>query len=373
MVILYIGASLLFLVYAGLIFFLHTKWRAVPVYKNDHAPADNIQFSIIIPARNEETRIGSLLDALRKQDLDPSWWEVIVVDDDSTDNTAQVVAQYENVKLIRLTGKEQNSYKKRALTEGIAQSRNEWILTTDADCVPGPQWLSTLSRFITDRNPQMVVAPVRMAHDRSLLQIFQALDFITLQGITAGAVHGRFMHMCNGANLAYKKSAFQTVQGFNGIDHIASGDDMLLMQKIQQAFPGSAHYLLAKEAVVVTQPAYSWTEFIQQRIRWASKATYYKQASLFLVLLAVYLFNLVIPVLFFLSFLQQSAFWMACALLILKTLIELPFVSSVARFYQDSNLMGYFPILQPLHILYTLIAGWLGQFGRYSWKGRRVK
>ncbi|OYW20482.1 MAG: hypothetical protein B7Z54_01035 [Sphingobacteriales bacterium 12-47-4] len=373
MVILFIGTFLLFLVYAGLILFLYYKWSAVPTYRNDQEPAADIRFSIIIPARNEETRIGFLLDALRKQDLDTSLWEVIVVDDDSTDHTNQVVGQYDQVKLIRLTGKDQNSYKKRALTEGIAQSRYEWILTTDADCVPGPHWLSTLSRFISDRNPQMVVAPVRMAHDFSLLQIFQALDFMTLQGITAGAVHGRFMHMCNGANLAYKKSAFQTVQGFSGIDHIASGDDMLLMQKIQQAFPGSAHYLLANEAVVATQPAYSWTEFIQQRIRWASKATYYQQASLFLVLLAVYLFNLAIPVLCIVSIFHLSALWMACALLGLKILIEFPFVASVARFYQDSALMKYFPILQPLHILYTLIAGWLGQFGHYSWKGRRVK
>lgn len=373
MVILFIGTFLLFLVYAGLILFLYYKWSAVPTYRNDQEPAADIRFSIIIPARNEEARIGSLLDALKKQDLDASLWEVIVVDDDSSDHTAQVVAQYEQVKLIRLTGKDQNSYKKRALTEGIAQSRYEWILTTDADCVPGPHWLSTLSRFISDRNPQMVVAPVRMVHDHSLLQIFQTLDFMTLQGITAGAVHGRFMHMCNGANLAYKKSAFQTVQGFSGIDHIASGDDMLLMQKIQQAFPGSAHYLLASEAVVATQPAYSWMEFIQQRIRWASKATYYKQPSLFLVLLAVYLFNLSIPVLFVVSFFQLSALSMACSLLAIKILIEFPFVASVARFYQDNALMKYFPIFQPLHILYTLIAGWLGQFGHYSWKGRRVK
>ncbi len=373
MLAVYLIAAFLILVYGGLILFLLRQWRRVPAFVIDKSKKTGLRFSIIIPARNEEQHIAKLLQALRLQDHDPGMWEVIVVDDDSTDQTASIVSRFEEVKLILAKEDGSNAYKKRALSLGIAQSKYEWIVTTDADSVPGPQWLSTLARFILENEPQMVVAPVRMTGDGSLLALFQSLDFMILQGIPAAAVHSQMMNMCNGANLAYRKSVFEEVNGFAGIDHIASGDDMLLMQKIQQAHPGTAKYLLSQEAIVTTPPAPTWKSFIRQRIRWASKARYYKQPALFAVLLLVYLVNLSIPVLFVLSLFQFNAFWVGLGLLVFKTSVEYPFVFAVSQFYGMTKEMGYFPFFQPLHIVYTLVAGWLGQFGRYEWKGRRVK
>lgn len=373
MLAVYILVLFLFLVYAGLILFLFGQWRRVTPFVFDKMKKPSIRFSIIIPARNEEQHIGALLEALRLQDYDRDLWEVLVVDDDSTDDTANKVKRFEEVRLISAKDDGTLAYKKRALSQGIAQSRFEWILTTDADCLPGPHWLSSLAQFIEKENPRMVVAPVRMIGNGSLLSIFQSLDFMILQGITAAAVHGKTLNMCNGANLAYRRSDFDEVNGFAGIDHIASGDDMLLMQKIQGTYPGSARYILCPEAIVGTRPAPNWKAFFRQRIRWASKARYYKQASLFTVLLLVYLFNLSIPFLLVLSFFHLSALWVGLGLLVLKTMVEFPFVFSIARFYDSQDNLRYFPFFQPMHIAYTLVAGWLGQFGRYEWKGRLVK
>jgi hypothetical protein len=179
--------------------------------------------------------------------------------------------------------------------------------------------------------------------------------------------------MCNGANLGYSKEAFYSVEGFRHIDHVASGDDMLLMHKIAKKYPGHIHYMKCQEAVVSAAPATSWRGFWQQRIRWASKADKYDDKRMFLVLLLVYMINFFILVLFVLCFFNPDLLLVVILLVFSKTVLEYPFVSMVAAFFQERRLMRFFPLLQPLHIGYTVIAGWLGKFGRYTWKGRQVR
>jgi cellulose synthase/poly-beta-1,6-N-acetylglucosamine synthase-like glycosyltransferase len=182
------------------------------------------------------------------------------------------------------------------------------------------------------------------------------------------------MHsMCNGANLAYLRSAFFEVDGFKGIDKLASGDDMLLMYKIWQNHPHRVHYLKNKEAIVETEPMHSWKDFFAQRLRWSSKATYYQDWRITGVLFFVYLFNCLFLILIITAFFDVYYWWVLLFYLIGKILIELPFVYSVAKFYEQQRLVVFFPLLQPLHILYTIITGFVSQLGSYQWKGRKTK
>ena len=178
--------------------------------------------------------------------------------------------------------------------------------------------------------------------------------------------------MCNGANLGYEKQAFKEVGGFRGIDHIPSGDDMLLMFKIFKKYPDKVFFLKDQNAIVSTEPETSWKGFFNQRIRWASKADQYEDKRIFWVLLFVYLFNLLFLVSGLLGFVNTCFLELLCFLLVLKTVIEYPFVRSVARFFDQQSLMVYFPFFQPIHILYTIIIGWLGKFGTYQWKGSKI-
>jgi cellulose synthase/poly-beta-1,6-N-acetylglucosamine synthase-like glycosyltransferase len=215
------------------------------------------------------------------------------------------------------------------------------------------------------------------------IEIFQALDFMTLQGITGASVHKKFHSMCNGANLAYTKKAFNVVGGFKGIDTIASGDDMLLMHKIYQQNPDSIAYLKSASVIVQTAPVKTIGEFFNQRIRWASKADKYEDKRIFGVLLMVYLFNcllVVIPIIALFNnnkrsilHITYSTFDLWLLLLALKTVIELLFLFPAAKFFSKQILLWWFPLMQPFHIVYTVIAGWLGKFGNYKWKGRNVK
>src|SRR5206468_12036975 len=125
---------------------------------------------------------------------------------------------------------------------------------TDADCVPGPQWLESIHEAWQKNGLRFLAAPVRLLNDGSLIQRFQALDFLSLQGITGASVSTGFHTLCNGANLAYDKQAFLDVDGFAGIDRVASGDDMLLMYKIWKRFPGSVRFLKDRRAIVDTEP-----------------------------------------------------------------------------------------------------------------------
>lgn len=179
--------------------------------------------------------------------------------------------------------------------------------------------------------------------------------------------------MCNGANLSHSKKVFLEVSGFEGIDNIASGDDMLLMHKIQKVHPGKICFIKSTNAIVKTQAATSVGEFMNQRIRWASKADKYTDPKIKSVLLLVYLFNMWMCVVAVCSFFSIVYFYLFIFLLFIKTIVELFFLFPVAKFFGKQRLLWWFFPAQPFHILYTIVAGWLGKFGSYKWKGRTVK
>lgn len=388
MILLLTGILLLF-IYISLLLFYRSGWKSIsPFTTRSTTNQPTVFISVIIPARNEETNLPILLQGLKDQSYPSIYFEVIVVDDHSTDRTPAVVSEFPmpNLKLVQLgdfvtTGI--NSYKKKAIEVAISQSKGELIVTTDADCTVPETWLQNIAAFYEEKKPSFIVMPVTINCSNNFLEIFQALDFMTLQGITGASVHKKFHSMCNGANLSYTKKAFDEVDGFKGIDNIASGDDMLLMHKIYEHCPSAIKYLKSSGVIVQTQPMYTLKDFLNQRIRWASKADKYGDKRILAVLVLVYLFNVllfILPVVAIFKNYHLSVskyqfsligFW--GLLILFKTLAELFFLYPVAKFFNKQSLLYIFPLFQPFHILYTVIAGWLGKFGSYHWKERKVK
>jgi glycosyltransferase involved in cell wall biosynthesis len=329
--------------------------------------------TVIIPARNESANIKACLSALMAQTYPRSLIEIIVVDDLSEDDTAEIVKNFP-VKLIRNNPKPGTiAFKKQAIATGISQASGALILTTDADCIVANTWVSTMVNTLQSQRAYMVTGPVKMMPGNQCLSMFQSLDFAILQGITAASVGSGIHDMSSGANLAYIKSFYHEVGGFNGIDDIASGDDMLLMQKFSVQYPGSIGYAFSTDAMVNTKTEPTWKLFLQQRIRWASKATKYKDPVLFRILLLVYAVNLWVVALLVMGLWNRRAFVFGLILMIIKLMIEWRFVQNVLQFFSLLPLMRWFPIAQPLHILYTVVSGFFGQAGGYRWKGRNVK
>lgn len=377
MTVFFIGCFL-FAGYGILIFLYKKWWRQLDCFTpaNQDLTEGNRPFiSVLIPARNEAKNIVALLLSIAHQSYCKDFFEVILIDDHSTDET---IARAEEVRLPNLRihvlrDQTENSSKKKAIAAGVEQARGELIICTDADCIVPPNWLSVFAAFYLEKKAAFIAAPVLYSYEKNLLQLLQTVDFLTLQGITAASVQAHFHSMCNGANLAYSKKAFEAVNGFEGIDQVASGDDMLLMYKIWQRQPEKVFYLKSKEVIVRTQPMLTWKDFFWQRVRWASKTTHYQDKRVFWTLVLIYLFNLYFFFLLGLAFFHPVYWWGVGAYLLLKTAIEFPFVSSVAGFYNEKKLMRYFFWLQPLHIFYTVSIGALSQWGSYYWKGRKTK
>ena len=374
--------------YAWLILYYRKGWKEIPEYQSaKKLEQDELPFiSIIIAARNEEKNIGNCIQSIIGQRYPQNKFEIIITDDHSTDNTFSIIQSFkkENIRVVHLAdfikNEKLNSYKKKSIETALQFAKGELIVTTDADCIAPPKWLETIASFYKEKSPVFVALLVEFENPskedsflKRLLKIFQSLDFMTLQGITGASVFKKIHSMCNGANLAYQKKVFYEVGGFEGIDQITSGDDMLLMHKIQSVYPERTLFLKSKGIIVKTQPAETLKEFLNQRIRWASKADSYTDKKITMVLLLVYLLNAWIFILGIFSFFYLSTFYLFLILIGTKIIAELFFLHPVAKFFGKEKLLWWFIPAQPFHIIYTLIAGWLGKFGSYRWKGRRVK
>lgn len=369
-------AILLVGIYSLLLLIYRYWWKQLKPITADGSFTPSVKFTILIPARNEERNITACLLSLQQLNYPKELVEVIVIDDFSEDATATIAQQFAGVRVIALKDilKEKiNSYKKKAIETGIEQSTGTYIVTTDADCIVPANWLRNFAWMIEQRQSEFIAAPVTMKEESSFIKLFQSLDFMSLQGITAASVGTGFHSMCNGANLCYSRKAFTAVNGFKDVDHIASGDDMLLMYKIQQQFPKQVHYCHSQESIVLTDPVETVNEFFQQRIRWASKADKYNDKRIIWVLLLVYLLNFFLLVLSISGFFKAELWVLLLASLFVKTIVELFFLMPVAQFFKKQQLLLWFPVMQPVHIVYTVIAGWLGKFGKYEWKDRKVK
>jgi len=378
--IFYALCGLLFIGYFFLITYYKIGWTSIQ-QKKDVENHQSTLVSIIVPARNEEDNISNLIHSIQNQTYPKSCFELIIIDDCSTDQTANIVKKYSdsNIKLIALSDyldeKNINAYKKKAIEIGIKASSGTLIITTDADCTMGENWLQEIVNCFEINQPKMIVMPVQINYSNRFIEIFQSLDFMCLQGITGASVQKKFHGMCNGANLAYTKAAFEEVGGFSGIDHIASGDDLLLMHKIAKKYAHEIMYLKSAAVIVKTIPAKTVKAFLNQRIRWASKAEKYEDKRMLPVLMLVYFFNLSLFIMMALLLFKQdkTTIKLFLFLLFLKTEIELLFLYPVAKFFGERKLLWLFPIFQPFHIAYTVIAGFLSKFGTYNWKGRSVK
>jgi cellulose synthase/poly-beta-1,6-N-acetylglucosamine synthase-like glycosyltransferase len=331
--------------------------------------------TIIIPARNEAMRISACLDSLQKQTYPAELIQIIVIDDHSTDPTAKTVQSFsEKDNRIQLLSADQlipgKSPKKMAINKGIEFSQNEFIFTLDADCEVAPDWLAGMMRCF---EPQVgvVVGPVSYHHEKNLFQKVQSLEFLGLVTAGAGSIGMKHPIIANGANLAYRKAAFNAVGGFTSFENISSGDDDLLIQKIAQETKWEIRFAANHQAIVHTNPADSLQQFLNQRVRWASKSLIYPTIWLKIVLILIYLFYgsflLAGPLIYF-KLLSSTFFYVG---FLSKLLIDFLTIFKGCNLLNRKKLLRYFPLAEILQIPYILYAGASGVFGNFHWKGRK--
>lgn len=364
--------------YALLIAAITIGWLKLKVFEKTGLLPE-IKVSIIVAARNEAGNIETLLNSLLAQDYPSHLFEIIIVDDHSSDSTSLLVERFigqknelQKLKLITL-GVKDSFGKKAAIDCGIQASKGELIIITDADCTSGCQWISTLSSYYAEHKPQMILGPVNLSNSGSFFGKFQSLEFTSLISSAAGSCNAGFPLLANGANIAFTRHAYESCGGFSGNLQYPSGDDIFLMMSIKKKFGAKAiRFLRSEEAIVNTPSALSFNSFIQQRLRWVSKSRGYSDPLLIVASIAVFITNVLLVFTAISAIVNSGYLKLFLMLYLLKLIIDLPLMISYNRFQRSRSLLILFPLMELLNAVYTLLIGIAGNIGKYNWKGRPV-
>jgi glycosyltransferase involved in cell wall biosynthesis len=326
--------------------------------------------TIVIPVRNEEQNIFHCLASINAQTHTSNNFEIIVVDDHSTDKTAELIESQKNkyLKLIRLSNGQNG--KKAAIAEGVKNANGKLIITTDADCEMGKNWLSAIVSFYEEKKCKMIVAPVVLKNESSFQQNMQSQEMTVLTASSGASLNWNQPILCSGANLIYEREAFYTVGGFEGIDKTATGDDIFLMLKFQKEFPGEIKYLKSKDAVVFTDPARSSSQALGQRKRWASKGLSYGFNHITLIAILVFFTNFLILISGILSVINIKFVLVLIICFSAKFLVDLMLLYAASSFFEKKISPFAFVLASLIYPVYVSLIGLISPFTNYSWKSR---
>ncbi len=356
-------------------------WLRTPAYK---APAQKHPqtCSVLVPARNEETGLQACLQSLCAQRYPAECFEIVVIDDFSEDRTPFIAESFASrgVQLLKMKNKKlkpaKSAGKKQALAHGIEQTSFKYILTTDADCISPPERLRNILSQMEDCQLQALTAPVLIHRPKGLWEHFQALDFLSLMGVTALAQATGLSSLSNGANFCFSRRAFEQVRGYEGIDEIASGDDVMLMQKIKKKFPRKTAFAKNRNAAVFTRAEPGLRSFLRQRRRWAAKTN--SHGDFFSKILSWLVWGnnaslgslaMLIPALPD-SYPALPVFFLCLSA---NAIADYSFLHIAANFFGQSKSLRYFVPAFFMHRLYVLLIGFIAILPlKTTWKGRKI-
>lgn len=376
----FISCLLLAVTYVWLIHFYVKGWLKTPQQNLDKSVKATEAFTIVISVRNEEYNIENCLNSILKQNYPKELFEIIVINDFSTDNTLQKIKKYENdVQLIKLSEhlpKERANYpnKKMAITMAVAKAKNELILCADGDCIYGENWILSIEQFYKKYKKDFVAAPVDYIYNKTWMFNFLEMDLAAMMGVTAGSIGQKKPVMASGANMMFTKAMFYEVNGYEGNEDIPSGDDVFLMQKIFLKNEKAVGFVKNTEAIASTEAPKTFSEFLNQRIRWTSKSTNMIDNNVKTILVFNYLFYVVLFLnLFVLPFFNIAFLVFGIVMMVLKLIIDTLFFTNILAFFNKSKLLKWMFPIEIIHIVYVSLMGILALVGTYKWKGRKVK
>lgn len=332
-----------------------------------------ISFSILIPFRNEEDYLERCINSILNQNYPKENIEIIAINDHSDDRSEEIIKRYvveeTDFRLINLTSE---NGKKQALEKGVSMAKHEWIVTTDADCITGKNWIKILSEYIQESKKKYVVMPVVYHQEKSLFEKIQSLEFLTLVATSAACIQGKNPLISNGANVAFSKEVFNQVNGFTNNKHISSGDDVFLLHKIHSIEKDAIGYLHHQEAMASTKATSTLQDFIKQRVRWGGKARAYKSKFSITVAALILAINLSIILTIILALSHQISWQFFTIFFLTKFIFDTIFILISTPFYGKQKLVFLAPILAILYPIYIFVISFLGFIYQPSWKGRKI-
>lgn len=345
---------ILILPYIILLLTYYNKLSRSKTYKETAKPS--VPVSVVVPCRNEEHNISSLLDSLSLQNYPTDLFEIIVVNDNSTDKTFEIAAKHAGIQKIRVINN-QSSGKKSAIRTGISISKGDLIITTDADCQMGENWIRVIASFYKEHNPDMIICPVKLETGSGFLRSYQELEFLSLQGVTAGSALTGNPIMCNGANLAFPKEMYLR-HSDNLHEEINSGDDIFLLHSLKSEKNSKICWIESPEAIVTTKASVNIGSFLQQRKRWISKGTSYTDSDT--IIAGISTFLIVFLQLFYLigGLINPTFLWGFLLIFFLKSIPDFLIISNTSERYGKRGIMRWFlpsQIIYPFYVMMVIL------------------
>jgi len=335
----------------------------------------NPYVSIVISARNESDNIINLIDGLNQQKYPKNKFEIIIINDKSTDNTLQKLYdkqnQINNLKVINIKKTPKGwASKKWALNCGIQKIKGDIILQTDADCMHTNNWLTKMMAPFEDENIGFVAGPSYIGIENNFWNELLKLESIAQESFSYANSKRQLYLSCTARNIAFRKKVFQEIEGYKDISHINSGDDDLLLHKIVTQTKWNIKYIANKGALVSSDIPKSIKSFYLQRLRYASKGLIYYNittpAEVRIILPFLYLTNL-ICVISILQFINNYTMYWFIPLLI-KSIAEIILISKYMSKIKIHFKLLYFIILMVIHPFYVTIIGGIAPFTKVQWK-----
>ena len=332
---------------------------------------DDEFLTIIICARNEEKYIAHCLNSIIKQDYDPKKINLILINDASTDNTvkhAEFILKKSKLNY-KIISNAQQKGKKHSITYAMQFASTELIVMRDADTfTTSTVWLKTISNFYTETQSALLIAPIALANNSSLLWALQAIENNVLAVLACGSSYFKKAFLCNGANLAFTKSIFEKVNGYSNHINIASGDDVLFLQDLKKIEGIKINYLKSESALVYTYPAFSFSKLINQKVRWAGKFKNNNNKLNLILAILSFLVNGFWLFSFIYGFLVPLKSQLGLFFILFKLLIDTLLLFLASRFLKNRSLIWYvFPVgcIYPLYACAVAVASF---FMKPKWK-----
>ena len=358
--------------------FIYGFEKVIP-FKLKHLNAET-RFSVIIPFRNEAKNLPQLLESIQSLKYPKHLFEVIFINDLSEDDSVHIINSNlsndpsNNIDFSIINNSiKTNAPKKDAISKAINLAKYEWIITTDADCLLPEYWLDSFDEFIQKIKPKCVAAPVTYQVETSFLNRFQILDMLSLQGATIGGFGIKKPFLCNGANFAYQKEAFIEVNGFDGNTSIASGDDIFLLEKMVNQYPGQVQFLKCEDVIVITNSENSWQQLITQRMRWAAKTSSYNNGFGKFTGIIVLLMNLMVILSLLLSVLGLLKATILFYIVFIKFNMDVLLIYKAATFFNQKEVLRSILLGFLLYPFFSVYVAFLSLFKGYKWKDRSYK
>lgn len=368
-----IATAILIIFYLWMVNYMREGWvKLTPT--EDAEETESTGISIVVAYRDESDNLSEFLQSIEIQDYAKERFELILVDDHSSDDGAAIVEKFKKsseLSIHTLQTDELRKGKRSALELGIEQAKFSLIATTDADTTRLDGWLKSISRHYEKNQCQMIIAPVLLKSGPGFFARFQQIEFLSLQLTTLSFAGQKNPILNNGANLIFEKQAFEEVGGYGDFPDTSSGDDFFLLMKMKLA-GFNIHAIRDRKAAVFTYWLDTVQAFVSQRSRWASKTRFARDRSILLTAILNTLLSLWMIILPILEMIVYGEFRMSIGVWLIRLLGDFYLLDLISREYgkkiNATDLVISF-VIYPFYISYIFIHS---LFGKNTWKGRPI-